>query len=239
MTYNNAMTLPNAGAISNSFNYVLPVYDAAGENVVMRLWFLDSGEKDCLGVEGAPCVHPDQVKWFRDENAKILATDPSKGKGMLFMHVPLVNYRKMYNDFPWYGNRKAEVACQAVDTGVIGAILEQASVNWVVCGHDHDNDFYGRYNGIYLGYGRKTGYGSTGPVSPMTQGARVFEITQGADVTDFKIDTYVRESSGNIVTETKKKKRRIDQRPQLECLGVKTTGEAIVDVDMQWEYMFD
>lgn len=237
MSFDNAMTLPNAAAISNSFNYVLPVYDAAGENVVMRLWFLDSGDQDCLGVEGFGCIHPDQVKWFREENDKIPATDPSKGKGMLFMHIPLVNYRKMYNDFPWYGNAKGQVSCQAVDTGVFGAILEQASVGWVVCGHDHDNDFYGSYNGIHLAYGRKTGYGDGNPAAPMTQGARVFQVTQKDD--DFTIETYVRESTGNIVTETKKKKRRIDQRPQLECVGVKTTGETQVSLDEEWYYMFD
>jgi hypothetical protein len=32
-----------------------------------------------------------------------------------------------------------------------------------ITGHDHDNDFYGEYEGILLAYGRKTGYGGYGP----------------------------------------------------------------------------
>ena len=30
-------------------------------------------------------------------------------------------------------------------------------------GHDHDNDYEGIYQGIFLSYGRKTGEGSYGP----------------------------------------------------------------------------
>lgn len=31
------------------------------------------------------------------------------------------------------------------------------------CGHDHNNDFGGFVNGIEIGFGRKTGFGSYGP----------------------------------------------------------------------------
>ena len=33
----------------------------------------------------------------------------------------------------------------------------------VFAGHDHNDDFNVLYEGIYLGYGRKTGYGNYGP----------------------------------------------------------------------------
>ena len=33
----------------------------------------------------------------------------------------------------------------------------------VFAGHNHNNDFRGRYLGIDLFYGRKTGYGGYGP----------------------------------------------------------------------------
>lgn len=31
-------------------------------------------------------------------------------------------------------------------------------------GHDHDNDYEGFYDGIFLSYGRKTGVGGYGPI---------------------------------------------------------------------------
>ena len=30
-------------------------------------------------------------------------------------------------------------------------------------GHDHANDYVNEYEGLYIGYGRKTGYGCYGP----------------------------------------------------------------------------
>jgi len=61
MTYDNALTAPNAGDLTHSFNYVLPVYDEEGKEIVQRLWFLDTGDSECMGVGGYDCVHPDQI----------------------------------------------------------------------------------------------------------------------------------------------------------------------------------
>lgn len=46
----------------------------------------------------------------------------------------------------------------------------------MIVGHDHNNDYYGNYDGVNLAYGRKTGYGAYGP-SGMLHGARVFEVS--------------------------------------------------------------
>jgi len=54
-----SMTLPNQGNISHTTNYVLPVYGQTGEDVQIRLWFLDTGDSDCLNVPGYGCVMPD------------------------------------------------------------------------------------------------------------------------------------------------------------------------------------
>lgn len=103
-TYNLSLTKPNAGNLSHAFNYVLPVYNQNGSDVAFRLWFLDSGEdEDCMGVGGYDCVRPDQVEWFRRENKKIPEDDPSKGKGFLFVHIPLGEYTNLYNNMEFYG----------------------------------------------------------------------------------------------------------------------------------------
>jgi hypothetical protein len=101
-----SMTQPNAKPdLHNSFNYVLPIYDFEGDEIVSRLWFLDSGDVGCLGMDtNYDCIHPDQVNWFRQANSDISETDPSKGKGMLFMHIPLIEYQNLFNDFEFYGH---------------------------------------------------------------------------------------------------------------------------------------
>lgn len=46
-TYELSLTKPNAANISHATNYYLPVFDEPNGEEVMRLWFLDSGRRDC------------------------------------------------------------------------------------------------------------------------------------------------------------------------------------------------
>lgn len=106
------MTKPNAEpTLTNDFNFMLPVYNNAGTDIVQRLWFLDTGEADCDGVIGFGCVQTDQVDWFREQNSNIPDTDPSKGNGFLFMHIPMVEYVHLYNSYDYFGTAKQEVLC--------------------------------------------------------------------------------------------------------------------------------
>jgi predicted MPP superfamily phosphohydrolase len=101
-SFNLSLTQPNAANISHAFNYFLPVYDKNGSEIQFRLWFLDTGHEDCLNEKGWDCVRPDQVEWFRREHRKI--NDNSKGKGFLFIHIPISEYMNLYNDFSFFGN---------------------------------------------------------------------------------------------------------------------------------------
>ena len=175
-SYPNSLTQPNPGNITHVFNYHLEIFDNKGQNVTTRLWFLDTGREDCLKQLRWGCVHPDQVEWFREEHFKIAASDPSKGRGILFTHIPLPEYLDLWNNAGIAGTKGEGVACGAVNTGVFAALKEQPAVEWVTCGHDHDNDYWGIYQGVNLAFGRKTGYGSYGP-DGFLRGARVFEFT--------------------------------------------------------------
>ena len=118
------------------------------------------------------------------------------------MHIPLPEYMELSNNHEFYGNKNEFIACGSVNTGLFSAIIEQPTLEWVLCGHDHNNDFYGKHQGIYLGFGRKTGYGGYGP-SGFNRGARVFEISLNPI---YKIETWIRDETGAI--EISKKNRR-------------------------------
>ena len=100
-------------------------------------------------------------------------TDENKGKGFLFIHIPIREYMDLYNTEQFFGDKGDVISCGSVNTGIFSALVEQPTVEWVSCGHDHLNDFYGKIQGITLAYGRKTGYGSYGPYK-FLRGARVF-----------------------------------------------------------------
>lgn len=103
----------------------------------------------------------------------------------------------LYNNMNFYGKYGESICCWALNTGLFGAMKEQKTVEWVSAGHDHDNDFYGNYDGINLAYGRKTGYACYGPEN-MQRGARVFEVT----MEPYSIETWVRQEDGTIHKET-------------------------------------
>lgn len=159
--------------MSHAFNYFLPVLDETGTEEQFRLWFLDSGDEGCLGEVGYDCVMPDQIDWFKAEAQKIDSQSNSKNKGFLFLHIPFFEYVNLYNNDNFFGQRGEEICCQTINTGLFSALKEEKAVQWVSVGHDHNNDYYGEYDGINLAYGRKTGYGSYGPTG-VQNGARVF-----------------------------------------------------------------
>ena len=82
---------------------------------------------------------------------------------MLFMHIPLDEFVHLYNEHEFHGNAWEYIACQAGNSGLFTAIKEQPTVQWVACGHDHNNDYFGEYEGVMLSYGRKSGIGCYGP----------------------------------------------------------------------------
>jgi hypothetical protein len=150
-----------------------------------------------LGVAGYDCVMPDQVDWFIQESNSIGSTDPDKSKGIAFFHIPLVEHMQLHNDYETYGTKGDNVGCSSVNTGFFSAIKEAGTISWVTTGHDHNNDYYGDYEGVMIGYGRKTGYGCYGPKN-MLRGARVFDLTYEP----FTIDTWVRQEDGTQHIET-------------------------------------
>ena len=54
-------------------------------------------------------------------------------------------------------------------------------------GHDHPNDFSVDYRGLYMAYGRKSGYGGYGIPNHIRKGARVLRIQEDP----FSFDTYI------------------------------------------------
>lgn len=102
---------------------------------------------------------------------------------------------------------------------MVGALLEQKTVEWVTCGHDHNNDYWGKYQSINLAYGRKTGFGSYGANK---NGARVFEITQEP----YGIQTWIREDGGSVVVQ-EPHSRGFLESSQLNCADTATRWEQI------------
>ena len=155
------------------------------------------------------------MEWFREEHYKIPASHPSKGRGILFTHIPIPEYLDLWNNAAIAGTKNEGVACGAVNTGVFAALKEQPTVEWVTCGHDHNNDYWGHYQGINLAFGRKTGFGSYGP-APFVRGARIFEFTEAP----YSVDSWIREDGGNLLRQDSLRQRGFLDLSENSCLGL-------------------
>ena len=127
----------------------------------------------------------DQVAWFRGEAAVIGGVFSH-----MFVHIPVQEAISLWNratiapagNDQWHvhGYKTENVSCQALNTGLFGAISDTTlGVQGVWSGHDHNNDFYGQWtsSGPALGYSRKSGYGGYGGQIADSPGARVIEYS--------------------------------------------------------------
>lgn len=166
------------------------------------LWFFDSEMENCLDVTGWGCVYPSAIEWYRQTSASL----NEKNGGMVvpgvgFYHIPVPEMMNLFSSssFSTYGEKREDICCFSVNTGLFASIEEQKNLRFITCGHDHDNDFYGDYNGVTLAYGRKTGHGGYGPPVGMQRGARVIELTETTDGSSWNLSTWIRQEDGQKV----------------------------------------
>eukprot|EP01112_Ceratiomyxa_fruticulosa_P018381 TRINITY_DN5865_c0_g1_i2.p1 TRINITY_DN5865_c0_g1~~TRINITY_DN5865_c0_g1_i2.p1 ORF type:complete len:347 (-),score=55.31 TRINITY_DN5865_c0_g1_i2:142-1182(-) len=176
--------------ISGVSNYLLPIYTPDLKNIATMIYLLDSGDSDCMGVDGWGCVATDQVEWYISQ-AKLYSSIPS----ISFFHIPLPEYVSLYDQNSTMGYlNDSEIACPSFNTGLFDAFKTSGDVKLVSVGHNHGNDFCGFYSDIQLCFGRHSGYGGYGD---WARGARVFDLFLD-DQNEVHIKTWIRYEDGRV-----------------------------------------
>lgn len=182
-------------------NYTLPLYGSNGEETAAVLYFFDSGrESEHSAVPGYDWIRRDQIRWY--EMASLAYSAKHQGNplpSLAFFHIPLPEYREVWERKTCYGSKFERVCCPEVNTGLFAAMLERGDVMGTFAGHDHINDYWGELHGIRLCYGRATGYGTYGREG-MLRGARVIRLHEGQR----QFDTWITLSDGSQIREQEK-----------------------------------
>jgi len=182
-------------------NFYLKLYSStSNQDVNGVLYFFDN--PDCNLVAGWGCIYPDQVFWYFQSSIQIHNEYRlSKGQNdvipsLAFFHIPLQEYLEAYNYKTVVGYyNDSSVACQAVNTGLLGAIKERGDILGTFVGHNHGNDYCTDYYGVQLCFGRHSGYGGYSPgFGEHKRGARVIQLTEGVHA--FK--TWIRLEDGSF-----------------------------------------
>lgn len=121
----------------------------------------------------------EKLDWYRNTSRSY--TEANGGKPLpsyAFFHIPTVEYKFMKNlpgvygvALEGFGNGSSDV-----NSGLLSNFLEMGDVIGVFAGHDHDNDFIGKVNGIALAQGRFGGYDTYGTPE---RGCRMVKIYEG------------------------------------------------------------
>ena len=161
------------------------LYGSDGETPKAVLWFLDSNSLyPDQNISKYDIVHPDQIKWFEDESAKLKELNGGEPvPAYIFQHIPVCEEYKLLRKPKFYElpvSVKAEITKDKTryvgkkDTaGYVGESPCAPDINggqfesWkkvggVVAaffGHDHLNDFSGYVDGIFLAQHKTAGFG--------------------------------------------------------------------------------
>ncbi|MDR0565454.1 MAG: metallophosphoesterase family protein [Prevotellaceae bacterium] len=176
-------------------NYIVEVSD--GKAIKFLLYFMDSNAYSHFeGVHGYGWFGHDQVSWYRKQSAEYAKKSGRPIPALAFFHIPLNEYADMTLARKKMVGMKNEPECPpAMNSGMFLAMRECGDVMATFVGHDHDNDYIGKYNGLFLAYGRFSGSKTT--YTHMLHGARVIELTAGEE--GFKTWIYLK---GNQIVNT-------------------------------------
>lgn len=219
---------------SSYSNYLLEVKSAfpgQQNQTALLLWMLDSKSYGCQGNWlSYGCLNGYQLDWYIAESKKRTTAAGNPIGGFAFFHIPFEEYFQMLNLADTGGTVNEGTSCPLVNTGAYRTFARTGNMKAVFCGHDHGNDFYGKFGDLWLYYGRKTGYGSYSAPT-LKKGARVINVTETMNETTGEItftwDSYVLEEDGTVVRYAALRKQGGGLLAQKNCYESATLNKAL------------
>lgn len=137
-------------------------------------------------ISGYDYIKQDQIDWYEQQIRSLQASDGPEAKSMVFMHIPIEEYRDAWEAFEQKkegvslieGQKKEIVSCSPVQTQLFEKAVELGSTKAFFCGHDHLNNFHLEYFGIHLVYAKSIDYVAYPGIDLLTEqrGATLIEI---------------------------------------------------------------
>lgn len=167
-------------------NKYMLIWNEAGTKPVYCVWLIDSNDYFQDGKNRPyDWIHASQVQWYFQTSLALEKQYGAKIPGLMFFHIPLREFGDMVNGGKIIGVRQEPECPSPVNSGMFAALLERDDVRGVYCGHDHVNNYMGKWRGIELGYDGSLGHYTYPRVEPddpanlRVRGGRVFKITDG------------------------------------------------------------
>lgn len=171
-----------------------------------------------------------QIQWYRQQSEAFTRKNGRIVPSLAFFHIPTPEYEMARHLNYTLGNKSEQVSSPNLNSGLIGAFIENKDVAGVFVGHDHNNDYIVAPEGkICFAYGRKTGY-APAYKEILERGARVIDLYKN----ERKFDTYIRTWSEKFFRYTFEQKLSTDPYPISQGTFIQEHLVADWD-DEQWQ----
>ena len=119
---------------------------------VANLYFFDSGAySEQPGIGGYDWVRPNQIAWYSENSEVIRAANGGRlAPALAFFHIPILEYELVTDKV---GDTQEGVFDADLNSGLFTAFVEAGDVKATFVGHDHVNDYCGKYYSLNLCYG--------------------------------------------------------------------------------------
>ena len=167
-------------SVHGKSNFVLPVYNTAGE-IALAVWGLDTNRcaddlhpfanGDLHKLAGLPnqpvgygpwgMIYFDQLLWYCQTSQQLESATGRKIPGLLCMHIAPYEYRTACANPEICvrdGNFAEPLDSTPFNPGLFALLLQRGDVRAICCGHTHENDFDAEYCGIRLLWDACVGY---------------------------------------------------------------------------------
>lgn len=168
-------------------NYILEVKASDGSDKTNALLYcFDSGDYSPDRAEYGyyDWFERDQIEWYEEQSQKYTAANGGKPLPALsFFHIALPEYNYIA-DYERFGEWHELICSPNLNTGMFKSMKMMGDVMGTFIGHDHSNDFIGKYWDIALAYGRRT----QDDYDEVENGGRIIVLKEG----ERRFETYVR-----------------------------------------------
>ena len=109
---------------------------------------------------GIKAVQPDQIDWYKRISNQTKEKYNNTIRAISIFHIPLIQYQELWNDESIVkgGVGLEKVSYEKDDGTLYNTFVEMGNVKAAFCGHDHYNNYWGKYTGgIILAYGYISG----------------------------------------------------------------------------------
>jgi len=141
------------GSVKHDYQVDLKLINA--KRPAWEIYAFDSGSEP-----GNKSIKADQLLWYQKKSQASKQLHGQMIPAISIFHIPLKQYEMLWLDdsLEKKGFFHEKVCYEEDDGRVYEAFLKQGNIKACFCGHDHDNNYWGKYHGgILLVYGHVSG----------------------------------------------------------------------------------